>query len=196
MIFPVLKERKGKLSPLCKSKAPGFHVFILFAYYRAFHLKKKERWQILHSHTGSSGLFLQHYLGGKSEEQALSRQYRTNTAEKNHQAATPVLGRGLGHPLPGYWFLFLLLQQLWWAKSHFPACTSSTSSSSRGCGCSSPEARKLPFSSIQNPPEKTRTSGAAVIPECFCSEVFSWCSASQGLSCQAQDFILKNIFES
>lgn len=145
MIFPVLKERKGKLSPLCKSKAPGFHLFILFAYYRAFHFKKRrgDR-QILHSHTGSFGLFLQHYLGGKSEEQALNRQYRKNTAEKNHQAATPVLGRGLGHPLPGYWFLFLLLQ-LWWAKSHFPACTSSTSSSSRGMWLQLTRGKKTAF---------------------------------------------------
>lgn len=63
--------------------------------------------QILHRRTGSRGLFLQHYFGWNSEEQALNRQNRTNAAEKKHQTATPVLGRSLGHPIPGYQNLFL-----------------------------------------------------------------------------------------
>lgn len=42
--FSCPERRKGKLSPLCKSKAPVFHILVLIAHYGAF-LLKNERWQ-------------------------------------------------------------------------------------------------------------------------------------------------------
>lgn len=41
----------------------------------------------------------------------MAEQFRTRPEhaglENKHPATTPVLGRGLGHPSPGYWLLFL-----------------------------------------------------------------------------------------
>lgn len=70
--------------------------------------------QTLHSHSGSSGLFLQHYLGLNSEEQALNRQCRTNTVEKNTKQQPLCLAGAWDIQFQGTGFLFLPLQQLWW----------------------------------------------------------------------------------
>lgn len=117
--------------------------------------------QILHSHSGSFGLFLQHYLGRNSSEQTVQDKHCREKTPGSNPCAWQGPGASSSRLLASFSFFCSNCGGL---KAIFLIATPSTFSSSRGMWLQLTEARKLPFNSIQNPPEKTRTSEVARIP--------------------------------